>query len=134
LKKIIFLKLWHSIVESFFADLALHVTRMLCSDFQSKNFSYAIFIVKKWPFYVNFSILLCAKWRFFQGSISLVDMRFCWHVPNSPRNKNLKSLNPYLLYKVVFLASETLLYPLSTWIFFFNFEPYDICKQYGMNV
>jgi hypothetical protein len=25
-------------------------------DFQSKNFSYAIFIVKKWPLYVNFSI------------------------------------------------------------------------------
>jgi hypothetical protein len=26
-------------------------------DFQSKNFSYAIFIIKKWPLYVNFSIL-----------------------------------------------------------------------------
>jgi hypothetical protein len=61
-------------------------------------------------------IPLCAKWHFFQGSICLIDMRFCWHVPNSPtRNKNLKSLNPYLLYKMVFLAPETLLYPLSTW-------------------
>jgi hypothetical protein len=28
------------------------------SDFQSKNFSYAIFIVKKRPLYVNFSIPL----------------------------------------------------------------------------
>jgi hypothetical protein len=27
-----------------------------CSDFQSKNFSYALFIVKKRPLYVNFSI------------------------------------------------------------------------------
>jgi hypothetical protein len=27
-------------------------------DFQSKNFSYAIFIVKKRPLYVNFSIPL----------------------------------------------------------------------------
>jgi hypothetical protein len=27
-------------------------------DFQSKNFSYAIFIVKKWPLYVNLSIPL----------------------------------------------------------------------------
>jgi hypothetical protein len=27
-------------------------------DFQSKNFSYAIFIVKKRPFYVNFNIPL----------------------------------------------------------------------------
>jgi hypothetical protein len=40
-------------------------------------------------------------------------MRFCWHVHNSPRNKNLKSPNPYLLYKMVFLASKTLLYHLS---------------------
>jgi hypothetical protein len=29
-----------------------------CLDFQSKNFSYAIFIVNKWPLYVNFSIPL----------------------------------------------------------------------------
>jgi hypothetical protein len=28
----------------------------LCLDFQSKNFSYAFFIVKKRPLYVNFSI------------------------------------------------------------------------------
>jgi hypothetical protein len=26
--------------------------------FQSRNFSYGIFIVKKWPLYVNFSIPL----------------------------------------------------------------------------
>ena len=81
-------------------------------SFQSKNFSYAIFIVKKGPFYVNFSIPLCAKWHFSRFH-SLVDMRFCSHVPNSHRNKNLKSLNPYLLYKMVFLASKTLMYPLS---------------------
>jgi hypothetical protein len=29
-------------------------------------------------------------------------MRFCGHVPNSPRNKNLKRLISYLLEKVVF--------------------------------
>jgi hypothetical protein len=29
-----------------------------CLDFQSKNFSYAIFIVKKWPFYMNYNIPL----------------------------------------------------------------------------
>jgi hypothetical protein len=83
-------------------------------DFQSKNFPYAILIVRKLHLYVNFSIPLCAKWRFFQGSISLMDMRFYWHVPNSPRNKNLKSLSPYLLNKMVFLASKALLYTLST--------------------
>ena len=99
-------------------------------DFQSKNFPHAIFIVQKRPLYVNFSIPLYAKWHFFQGSISLMDMRFYWHVPNSPRNKNLKSLNPYLLYKMVFLASKTLLYPLSTRerTFFSNFEPYDLAN------
>jgi hypothetical protein len=30
-------------------------------DFQSKNFSYAIFIVKKRPLFVNFSIPLCGN-------------------------------------------------------------------------
>ena len=35
-------------------------------DFQSKNFSHALFIVKKRPLYVNFNIPLCAKWRFFK--------------------------------------------------------------------
>jgi hypothetical protein len=27
-----------------------------CLDFQSKNFSYAIFIVKKWPLFVSFIV------------------------------------------------------------------------------
>jgi hypothetical protein len=30
-------------------------------DFESKNFPYAFFNVKKWPLYVNFNIPLCAK-------------------------------------------------------------------------
>jgi hypothetical protein len=46
------------------------------SDFQSKNFSYAIFIVKKWPLYVNFSIPPCGNWWFSQGSTPRVGMRF----------------------------------------------------------
>jgi hypothetical protein len=37
-------------------------------------------------------------------------MRFCSHVPNSTRNKNVKSGKPYLRPKMVFLAPETLLY------------------------
>jgi hypothetical protein len=99
-------------------------------DFHYKNFSNAFFIVKKWPLYVNFIISLCAKWCFFQGSICLVGMRFCWHVPNSPTNKNLKSLELYLLQKMVFLASKKLLYPLSTWEFFifFNFDHYALAN------
>jgi hypothetical protein len=72
---------------------------------------------------------------FFQDSISLVDMKFCWHITNSPRNKNLKSFNPHLLYKMVFLASKTLLYPLSSRNkLFFQFWTLWSFKWYGMNV
>jgi hypothetical protein len=46
-------------------------------DFHYKNFSYASFIVKKRPLYVN----LCAKYCFSQGLVNLVDMRFSGHVP-----------------------------------------------------
>jgi hypothetical protein len=46
-------------------------------DSHYKNFSYAFFIVIKWPLCVNFNIPPCTKWRFSQGSIHLVGMRFC---------------------------------------------------------
>jgi hypothetical protein len=39
-------------------------------------------------------------------------MRFCGHVPNSPRNKNLKRLILNILEKVVFLDPKKLLSPL----------------------
>jgi hypothetical protein len=81
------------------------------SDFQSKKFSYAIFIVKKWPLYVNFSIPPCGNWWFSQGSTPPVGMRFCGHVLNSPRNKNPKRHISYLLEKVVFLDPKRLLSP-----------------------
>jgi hypothetical protein len=42
-----------------------------------------------------------------------VGMRFCGHVPNSPRNKNPKKHIPYLLVKVVFLDPKRLLSPLG---------------------
>ena len=37
------------------------------------------------------------------------------HVPNSPRNKNVKSLMPNFLPKMVFLAPKTLLCHSTTW-------------------
>jgi hypothetical protein len=57
-------------------------------------------------------------------------MRFCRHVPNSFRNKNLKRLIPYLLEKVVFLDLKRLLSPsdMSKKDFFFNFECYDLAN------
>ena len=59
-----------------------------------------------------------------------MNKRFCAHVPNSTRNKNVKSGKPYLRPKMVFLAPETLLY-LSAPVeknFFFDFEPYDLAN------
>jgi hypothetical protein len=96
--------------------------------FSIQFFSHVFFIVQKWPLYVNFSMPFCAKWRFSQGSIRFVSMRFCGHVPNSPKNKNVKRLIPYVFQKMVFLGSKTLMSPLDTGEknLFFNFERYDL--------
>jgi hypothetical protein len=55
-------------------------------------------------------------------------MRFCTHVPNSNKNKNMKSSNPYLRSKMVFLASKTLLSLSGTveFIYLFDFERYNL--------
>jgi hypothetical protein len=81
---------------------------------------FAIFIVKKRPLYANFSIPPCG----------CVGMRFCGHVPNSPRNKNPKRHISYLLEKVVFLNPKRLLSPFGRGKknFFFNFECYDLAN------
>jgi hypothetical protein len=57
---------------------------------------------------------------YFQGSICLVGMRFYGHVPKSPRNKNLKSTNPYLLQRMVFWALKILLHSLGLREIFFS--------------
>jgi hypothetical protein len=82
-----------------------------CLEFQSKNFTYAIFIVKKQPLYVNFNIPPCGNWWFSQGSTPRVGMRFCGHVPNSPKNKNLKRIILNILGKMVLLDPKRLLSP-----------------------
>jgi hypothetical protein len=58
-------------------------------------------------------------------------MRFCGHVPNSPRNKNLKRLILNLLEKMVFLDTKRLLSPFGRGKknFFFNFECYDLTND-----
>jgi hypothetical protein len=57
-----------------------------------------------------------------------VGMRFCGHVPNSPRNKNLKRLILNLLEKVAFLEPKRLMSPFGKGKrnFFINFECYDL--------
>jgi hypothetical protein len=108
------------------------------SDFQSKNFSFATFIVKKQPLYVNFSIPPCRNWWFLQGSTPRVGMRFCGHVPSSPRNKNLKRHISYALEKVIFLDPKRLLSPFGRGKknTFFNFECYDLanCKEWDCKI
>jgi hypothetical protein len=42
-------------------------------------------------------------------------MRFCRHIPNSPKDKNKMLHNPCLLENVVFWAFKTLLSPFGTW-------------------
>jgi hypothetical protein len=60
-----------------------------------------------------------------------VDVRFCIHVPNSTRNKNVKSGKPYLRPKMVFLALKILLSLLGIVEknFFFDFEPYVLANS-----
>jgi hypothetical protein len=57
-------------------------------------------------------------------------MRFCGHVPYSPRNKNPKRHISYLLEKVVFLDPKRLLsfFGRGKNKKFFNFECYDLAN------
>jgi hypothetical protein len=59
-----------------------------------------------------------------------VGMRFCGHVPNSPRNKNPKRLIPYLFEKSGFFGLQKTTVPLGQGqnLFFFNFECYDLAN------
>ena len=70
--------------------------------FSIKKISICLFQCQKTAFVCEFQHTPLCKMTFFSSSIHLMDMRFCWHVPNSFKNKNLKSFNPYLLLKVVF--------------------------------
>jgi hypothetical protein len=79
--------------------------------FSIQEFFICYFWCKKWPLYVNFSIPPCGNWWFFQGSTPHVGMRFCGHIPNSPRNKNPNRHISYLLEKVVFLDPKRLVSP-----------------------
>jgi hypothetical protein len=56
--------------------------------------------------------------------------KICGHVPNSPRNKNLKRHISYLLEKVVFLDPKNCYHDLAGTKknFFFKFECYDLAN------
>jgi hypothetical protein len=85
---------------------------MLAIQKFNTRISHMVFLSKN-RLFVNFNIPICAKWCFSQGFVCLIGMGFCGHLPNSLRNKNLKSHNPYLLHRMVFMAHKTLLHPFS---------------------
>jgi hypothetical protein len=97
-------------------------------DFQSKNVSYAIFYCQKKAFVCEFQHTPLWKLMISQGSTPHVGMRFCGHVPNSPRNKNLKMLILNLLKIVVCWIPKDCCPPFAgaKLLFFFNFECYDL--------
>jgi hypothetical protein len=64
---------------------------------------------------VNFSIPRCGKYFFWQPSTILANMRFCTHVPNSTRNKNVKSGKPYLCPKWFFWPTKHCCTSLAQW-------------------
>jgi hypothetical protein len=57
-------------------------------------------------------------------------MKFCGHIPNSPTNANVKRPILYIVQKMVFLGSKTLLYlsGIGKKSFFVNFECYDLAN------
>jgi hypothetical protein len=77
--------------------------------FSIQEFFICYFYCQKTAFVCEFQHTPLWKIIFFSMSTPLVDVRFCTHVPNSTRNKNVKSSKPYLCPKMVFLAHETLL-------------------------
>jgi hypothetical protein len=96
--------------------------------FSIQEFFICYFYCQKTAFVCEFHHTLCGKFFFWQPSTTLVNMRFCTHVPNLNKNKKMNSGNPYLRLKMVFWASETLL-SLSCAVeknFLFDFERYDL--------
>jgi hypothetical protein len=55
-------------------------------------------------------------------------MRFCGHVPNSHRNKNLEFVDPYLLLKMDLFGPRNIVVPLEHYgkKLYFNFECYGL--------
>jgi hypothetical protein len=76
----------------------------LLFGFSIQEFFICYFYCKKMAFVCEFQHTPLRKINFWQPSTILVNMRFCTHVPNSNKNKNMKSGNPYLRPKMVFLG------------------------------
>jgi hypothetical protein len=85
------------------------------SDLQSYNFSYVFFFTGS-GLCVWISAYSFGKKKFIlQPSTTLMNMRFCTHVCNSPKNKNLNSERSYLCPKMVFGHSKHCCTPRAQW-------------------
>jgi hypothetical protein len=106
----------------------------MCSlfGFLIQQFFICLFYCKKKTAFVcKFQHTPLWNFIFSQCSTLLVGMRVWRHVPNSIKNKNMKSFNSYPLKKMVFLASKTLL---STFgpgdkNFLINFDRYNLANS-----
>jgi hypothetical protein len=98
--------------------------------FSIHEFFICYFYCQKKAFVCEFQHTPLRKIIFLATFTTLVNMRFCTHVPNSNKNRNMMSGKPYLRLKMVFLASKTLL-SLSGAVeknFLFDFERYDLAN------
>jgi hypothetical protein len=93
-----------------YAIWIFNITIFICHfDSQKTTFVCEFQHIPLWKI-ICFSIF-----HVYQSSTFPVRMRFCRQVPNSTRNKNLKSHNPYLLKRMVILASKTMFSPSKIW-------------------
>ena len=81
----------------------------LLFGYSIQNFLICYFYCQKTAFICKFQHT--PLWKLMIFSKFCVGMSFCGHLPNSPRNKNLKRHNPYLLNKVVFFGPQKTIVP-----------------------
>jgi hypothetical protein len=92
-----------------------------------QEFFICYFYCQKMAFVCEFQHTPLGKLMIFSRFHTLCGHEICGHVPNSPRNNNLKRLSLNLLEKVVFLDPKDCCPPFwqGQKNFFFNFECYD---------
>jgi hypothetical protein len=92
----------------------MHQSMFLPFEFSIQQFFVHLFYCQKTAFECEFWHTPLSEINFFSMFTPPMGMRFCRRIPNSPKDKNKMSHNPYLLEKVVFWAFKTLLSPFGT--------------------
>ena len=105
----------------------------MCSPFGFLvyNFWYAFFLVKVQPWFINFSISLMEN-KFFFNVYTSCGYEILLTCTNLPKNKNMKSYNPYLLQKNGYFCLQNSDVP--HWhkkrilLLFIDFKHYDLAN------